>query len=370
MQQRVKIGLVAVFLMVAIPIAVAAVLVSRKSSETYSTDNLLVEDDELPPLLMVNRTTEAIALADLRNVTFQGYTQDLEFYRNEAYDCGLSGKYTFMVANPLNGDADDEAPLWVYLHGGGTGYFDDQGNYTATNNQNQDTWNHEETFENLIKTITHRITDRKTGKIEDNTKTRRLREGYRLLVVSMCDHDTYLGMGTPYPYNPNPDAQVNGLQALLSAIDYTTANYPTTHVFVHGTSAGSVGAYAAGMSYAAEGIALTGVVSDLILSPLKFTIQDTLAGQPGYPSQEGYNSTLFVQKAGPWLDPSNRLTPEDRFGSGFNFVPHLQVGGLDDPYCGGNFPPLEQTLADGFENNCAWYSEPLRVIAERGFQEL
>ena len=150
MQQRVKIGLVAVFLMVAIAIVVAAVVVSQKSSGTFSTDNLLTNDDELPPLLMVNRTTEAIALADLRNVTFQGYTQDLEFYRNEAYDCGLSGKYTFMVANPLNGDADDEAPLWVYLHGGGTGYFDDQGNYTATNNQNQDTWNHEETFEDLI----------------------------------------------------------------------------------------------------------------------------------------------------------------------------------------------------------------------------
>ena len=30
-------------------------------------------------------------------------------------------------------------------------------------------------------------------------------------------------------------------QATMAAIDYTVANYPTTHVWAHGTSAGSIG---------------------------------------------------------------------------------------------------------------------------------
>ncbi len=364
MQQRTKIALVTVFLLVAVAITATAVSLSRGPSEIQRSKTLLAED-ELPPVPLVERTTEEIALADVRTVTFQGFTQDLEFYRNEAYGCGLSGNYTFMVANPLNGNADDEAPLWVYLHGGGAGYFDEQGNYTAVKNQDENTWNHEETFQELIDIITVRITDKKDGTIEDNTKTRRLREGYRFLVLSMCDHDTYLGMGTPYPNNPNPNAQVNGLQATMSAIDYATANYPTTHVFLHGTSAGSIGAYAAGMSYASEGIALTGVISDLIPGIRKLIISDTLAGTPGFPDQAGWNSSLFDQKVGPWRYPSNQLTAEERFGAGFNMTPNLQVGGLDDPFCAGTFPPLDEAVADGFDNNCAWYAEPLRLVAER-----
>ena len=46
-----------------------------------------------------------------------------------------------------------------------------------------------------------------------------------MLVVAMSDHDQYLGMGTPYPNNRiNPDAEVNGLQATMAAIDSTAAN--------------------------------------------------------------------------------------------------------------------------------------------------
>ena len=52
-----------------------------------------------------------------------------------------------MVGNPMNGHAEDEAPLWVYLHGGGSGYLDEDGNYIATNAQDEDTWNPEETFD-------------------------------------------------------------------------------------------------------------------------------------------------------------------------------------------------------------------------------
>jgi hypothetical protein len=91
----------------------------------------------------------------------------------------------------------------------------------------------------------------------DNTITRRLKEGYRVLVVSYGDHDLYSGLGTPYPNNPK-GGEVNGLQASMAAVEYTVANYPTTHVFTHGTSAGSFGAYALGFAFAQEGIKLNG----------------------------------------------------------------------------------------------------------------
>ena len=101
------------------------------------------------------------------------------------------------------------------------------------------------------------------GIIEDQTLKRRIEEGYRVLVVSLCDHDLYLGMGTTYPNNPtNPVAQVNGLQATMAAIDHAISSYPTTQVWAHGTSAGGHGVWGLATSYAAEGNPITGIISD------------------------------------------------------------------------------------------------------------
>ena len=82
-----------------------------------------------------------------------------------------------------------------------------------------------------------------------------------MLVIGYGDHDQYSGMGTSYPNNPK-GGEVNGLQASMSAVEFTVAKYPTTHVFAHGTSAGSAGAYALGFAFAQDGIDLTGVVMD------------------------------------------------------------------------------------------------------------
>lgn len=368
-----------IFVLACVAVAiVAAVGVFGRSGENINTtefSDLLFDEDRmdedfeddntnLPPIPQVNRTTKEITFDDVQNVAFGVTSQNLQFFRNSAYDCGLTGKYTFMVGNPVNGNAEDEAPLWVYLHGGGMGYWNEDGDYIAVKTQTEDTWNHEETFEDLINTVSVRVLD-KDGAIEDNTLTRRAREGYRMLVVSMCDHDTYLGTGTKYPNNPiNPNAEVNGLQATMAAIDYTVANYPTTHVFVHGTSAGSIGAYGVGMSYASEGIVLTGVISDYIPASRLEIITETLAGEPGHPMDAGYNTSAVNEKLGPWGDHENRLFPEDRFGAGFNATLNLQIGGLLDPFCGGG-TPIPEAVADGFENNCEWMAKPLEIIASR-----
>lgn len=346
---------------------------SKEATQDDAQDDAQDETtiDDLPQIPVVDRIIQGVQPSDDLQIELgDGSFQNLEFYRNNAYECGLSGVYSFMVMNPINGEAEDEAPLWVYMHGGGSGYWAEDGTYYAVGGQTQDTWNHEETFEDLLETMTLRIdnfdnSDDIDGQMEDNTLSRRVMEGYRLLVVAMCDHDQYLGMGTPIPNHPsNPNAEVNGLQATMAAIDYSLERYPTTHVFVHGTSAGSVGAYAVGLSYAAEGVGLTGVISDSILHSRGIVIQDLFAGTPGFPQQEGYETSGVDEKVGAWRDSENLLAPEHRIAAGFDMTPILQIGGTIDPQCAGNQPAIPEAVAEGFDNNCEWMAQPMIDIIE------
>jgi hypothetical protein len=309
----------------------------------------------------IPRTTTGVALDDELTFSDFGGTWEMDFYRNTAYACGLSGNYTFMVIDPIN-NPGAEAPLWVYLHGGGIGYYDDQQEYHATLNQTEDTWNHEETFTDLQDILLARILDN-NDQPEDQTIVRRMQEGYRLLVVSMCDHDLYSGIGTPYTNNPN-GGQVNGLQATMAAIDYTAANYPTTHVFAHGTSAGSAGVFSAAIGYALEGAPLTGIVPDsTIASPRLATIVDAFAGVPGFPMQDpDFDSTGATEKIGVLADPTVSAYPEAVIAAGFTDVPSLFIGGSLDPFCAGNQTPLPEAAAEGFTSNCDWFFDGVAQV--------
>ncbi len=317
----------------------------------------------LEPEFVVNRTTSGINLAGEQSVTRFGLGLDLNFYRNTAYQCGISGNYTFMVLNPANGGDDDEAPLWVYLHGGGVGHYDDQGNYYAVNNQTEDTWNHEESFQDLQTTLESRTVE--NGQIINNTLVRRIQDGYRLLVVSMCDHDLYSGLGTPYTDNPNPDAKVNGMQATMSAVEYVVANFPTTEVWAHGTSAGSTGVYNLAMSFAAEDIHLTGAVPDSIFpTPRAIPLTAAYVGDPQSPYQLGFDPEAAAEKIGFYGDLSRGAYPEARIAAGFVDVPFLFVGGRNDPFCNHNLPAIPEALAEGISHNCDYYHEGIsQVIA-------
>ena len=311
----------------------------------------------LQPVFAVERTTDGIALAGEQNQTAFGLDFDFDFYRNNTYSCGLSGNYTFMVVNPANGDETVEAKLWVYLHGGGAGFYDENGDYQAVGDQTEDTWNREETFNDfLIEQLQGRAIA--NGQLQDITLTRRIQEGYRVLMVSMCDHDQYSGLGTPYPNHPNPGAEVNGMQATMSAVEYTVANYPTTEVFAHGTSAGSVGVYNLAMSFAAQDIHLTGVVADSILSPRAFDLFDVYPGQA--PRQPGWTYEGVGEKQGFYGDISRSdvIAPEGRIDAGFDEVPLLFVGGTSDPFCFWDLPPIPEAASAG-QNNCEWAAQGL-----------
>jgi hypothetical protein len=311
----------------------------------------------LQPVFAVERTTDGITLAGEQNQTAFGLDFDFDFYRNNTYSCGLSGNYTFMVVNPANGDETVEAPLWVFLHGGGAGFYDENGDYQAVGDQTEDTWNREETFNDfLIEQLQGRTVA--NGQPKDITLTRRIQEGYRVVMVSMCDHDQYSGLGTPYPNHPNSGAEVNGMQATMSAVEYTVANYPTTEVFAHGTSAGSVGVYNLAMSFAAEAIYLTGVVADSILSPRAFDLFDVYPGQA--PRQPGWTYEGVGGKQGFYGDTnrSDAIAPEGRIDAGFDEVPLLFVGGTDDPFCFWDLAPIPEAATAGL-NNCEWAAQGL-----------
>ena len=330
--------------------------------EGWLADSTLIVP--LEPEFVVDRTANEIDLAGEQSITRAGLDLDIDFYRNSAYQCGISGNYTFMVLNPANGSADDEAPLWVYLHGGGVGHFDDKGNYYGVLNQTANTFNVEETFPKLLNIMEVR-TQTPGGAPENNTLTRRVQEGYRMLVVSMCDHDLYSGLGTAYPDNPNPDAQVNGMQATMSAVDYVVANYPTTEVWAHGTSAGSSGVYNLAMSFAAEGINLTGAVPDSIFpTPRAVPLTAAYGGDPSSPYQLGFDPEAVVEKMGFYGDLSRNAYPEARIAAGFTDVPFLFVGGRNDPFCNHDLPAIPEALAEGIDHNCDYYHEGLsQVIA-------
>ena len=318
------------------------------------------------PNLIVSRTTTQITLVESRTLTLGVDSWVLNFYRNDAYTCGLSGNYTFFVMEPANNSVAD-APLWAYLHGGGYGWFDEDQVYQAVKTLTQDTWNHEESFDDLIdKHLVANTTS--NNEVMDSTLTRRLQEGYRVLLVSMCDHDNYAGRGAPYLNNPNPNGgerQVNGLQATMAAMDYTVANYPSTHVFAHGTSAGSLGVFAMSQAYAEEGTYLTAIVADswAFTPPRIFDMFDALVGEEGYVFNAGSDlRNDGMDKLGyDYLGLG--IYPEAVIEGGFVEVPSMYIVGEKDPGCGGYrggiLPTIPQAAAAGL-SNCGWMYDDLR----------
>jgi hypothetical protein len=297
----------------------------------------------------IPRATDGIALANTESLPLQNNTLELDFYRNTTYACGLTGNYTFMVLNPL-GNPDGEAPLWVWLHGGGQGYFDDDGAYVTLTSLDENSWNNEESFADLQEVLSLRIVVG-NGQTEDQTLRRRILEGYRLLVVSMCDHDWYSGIGTPYPNNP-VGGEVNGLQATMSAIDYVAANYPTTQAWAHGTSAGSFGAWALGRSFAQEGRPLTGIVADSgYLAPNSGAVFDEYLTSGLLQWSANFDLEGTTQKIGVFADFDLNTGPEPTISElDFRAVPSLFIGGASDPACAGTLAPIAEASALGMTN--------------------
>ncbi|MBA3281148.1 MAG: hypothetical protein H0U29_02860 [Acidimicrobiia bacterium] len=204
------------------------------------------------PSLQSPGKTSKISLVS--STTSNGYRFD--FYRNTAYPCSISGYQTFTIATRVGSSATATKPLWVYMRGGGVGYFDDSGQPLdgGVNMTEESAAFLQDKMENVA--LTRLMTQQPAG--------------YRALAVSMCNRDVYGGPDIADPNNPNttPDGRtrtVNGLFATKAAVQFTLATYPTDDYFLYGASAGSAGAFHVAWALQRQGLAPAGIVADSAL---------------------------------------------------------------------------------------------------------
>jgi hypothetical protein len=185
------------------------------------------------------------------STTTDGYKFDL--YRNLAYPCSISGYQTFVIGTKVGSSDTATRPMWVRMHGGGVGFFDSNGNPQPSAGNKS-----EESAARLITVVTGAGLP---------ALVRADPAAFRLVSVSMCNHDIYSGGDQPDPNNPNtlPDGSgrtVNGLFATKAAIQFARAKYPIGKFFLHGGSAGSAGALSVAWGLQAQGIPPAGAVVD------------------------------------------------------------------------------------------------------------
>jgi hypothetical protein len=181
----------------------------------------------------------------------EGYRWD--HYRNLAYPCSISGYQTFVIGTRVGSSDTETRPLWVRMRGGGVGYFNSQGQPQPTAGNKSE--------ESAATSIRFATQDGLMRLIREDAA------GFRIVSVSMCNHDIYAGGDQPDPNNPNtlPDGTgrtVNGLFATKAAIQYARSRYPTSKFFLHGTSAGSAGSLGLSWGLQEQGIPPAGTIAD------------------------------------------------------------------------------------------------------------
>ncbi|MCB1261001.1 MAG: hypothetical protein KDB33_11550 [Acidimicrobiales bacterium] len=91
----------------------------------------------------LNQPGDTARIELVSSSTAKGYR--LDYYRNRAYPCAVSGYQTFVVLTKLGTDPAATRPMWVKMHGGGIGYFNAAG--TAVPSER---WMHEESLASLM----------------------------------------------------------------------------------------------------------------------------------------------------------------------------------------------------------------------------
>jgi hypothetical protein len=185
------------------------------------------------------------------STTVNGWRYD--YYRNPAYPCSISGDQTFVVGTKVGSSPTAPAPLFVWMHGGGIGWFD------AGGTPQPDT---QQMTEQSAATLQAGLTN--AGLL---TSIRNDPAGFRVLAVSYCTRDLYSGDAEADPHNPNLNADgsvkaTNGLLATKAAVTFAQTAYPTSKYFLAGGSAGSAGAYEVAWAEQVSNDPPAGVVGD------------------------------------------------------------------------------------------------------------
>ena len=256
-----------------------------------------------------------------------------DHYRNLAYPCSISGYQTFVIGTKVGSSDTATRPLWVRMRGGGVGFFDSNGNPQPSAGNKS-----EESAATSISFVPDRAL---TGLVRSDPV------GFRIVSVSMCNHDIYSGGDQPDPNNPNttPDGKprtVNGLFATKAAIAFAKERYPTGKVILHGTSAGSAGVYSVSYSMQEEGVPPAGAIADS--GSVNRQWEAARAAQ-GICGDDGRAVGAIAARLHPGLTrPLNQ--PDLLISRGDLAVPFLHTWSRADPnVCGDT--PMTCTLADG-----------------------
>jgi hypothetical protein len=284
----------------------------------------------------------------------------VDFYRNLAYPCSISGYQTFAIGYRDGQPATASQPLWVKMHGGGVGYFDATGTP-----QPDEQFMREEGLSALVGQGAG------PGLVE---LVRNDPAEFRILAVSMCNRDLYSGGGLPDPNNPNrqPDGTVittNGLFATKAAIQFAKTHFSTPKVFLHGGSAGSFGSYSVAWALEQQGTPPSGIVADSYVLNQEW-LQATLDQQIPCPGRSAANSNAAAVR--PRLHPAIAEIanePDKLVADGRLTVPIAQVWSRGDFLSCGQ-EPMTCPLRDGTAvtmGSVDCQNEPMRhAIAAQG----
>ena len=283
----------------------------------------------------------------------------IDFYRNTAYPCSISGYQTFVIAYRSSAETSEPSPLWVWARGGGAGYFDTTG-VPLPDEKNM----REETMQSLAE---------KGAEPGLFALLRGSPLNFRFLSVSYCDRDLYGGVNRIDPNNPNKQPNgapitTNGLLATKAAIQFALNQVRTTKFVLHGGSAGSFGAYSLAWSLQQQGLPPAGIVADSGVTNrdwLRAVIAQKVAC-PGLNPATGAPDALAARMHPDLANTDNE--PDRLVSDGRLTVPIMHVWDRGDPLgCG--LARMACPLHDGTTvtlggTDCM--NEPLRRAIEAG----
>jgi hypothetical protein len=282
--------------------------------------------------------------------TVDGY--EFDQYRNLSYPCSISGYQTFVIGTKVGSSDTATRPLWVRMRGGGVGFFDSNGvPQPSAGNKSE---------ESAATSISFVRDAGLMGLVRDDAA------GFRLVSVSMCNHDIYSGGDQPDPNNPNtlPDGSgrtVNGLFATKAAIQFARAKYPTSKFFLHGTSAGSAGALSVSWGLQKQGIPPAGSVVDS--GEVNLEWEQARNAQGICDSQRGSGALAAIQARMQYELAEVKNEPDKLVSRGELTVPLLHTWSRADPnVCGAtpmSCPRRDGSTAPMGAADCA--HEPLRA---------
>lgn len=238
------------------------------------------------------------------------------YYENRSYPCALSGYYTFTIASPIDTEPEDVRPLWVYMHGGGYGYIEPGGIPNPNDSQMRQ--------ESFVDQRSY-LEGGDTGQGGILRKVERSGQ-YRRLAVSMCGHDGYAGGGQLDPNNGG--RTVHGLHATTAAVAYALRTVATDDYIIHGSSAGSFGAWGVAWSLEEQGLRATAIVADsgMITVPNPRVVP---VGSSTHCPQDGPGRQAFAARLHPDIfDPDN--APAELVADGRLTSPVLDVWTTND----------------------------------------